>query len=258
MKIQVQAVQINALRSKLAGVKNKSADIAGNVARTKGNLDWQVASRSGIDTRLAELQRRIQRQTDLMGSYTVFLNAVNSQFEAKDGELRNKARGTLYQLGQVRAGMSVIARLQAKVNHKTDVKLTGTMRAASQFGAKPIQTASLLSLGSIFTKVKEFFGKFFSGGKIQTGTFDSGEKSNTQNVSILEPVKDMIKVMTGDITEKSQEELLQMSLKLEKMRENYADNPSLLEKIEERLALVNGSLPVLNEDISGKSRFVLQ
>jgi len=105
-RIKVQQEQISALRSKLITVKNQSSEAYGNVGKAKANLDWQVASRSNIDARLAAVQKRLKKQADLMGKYAGFLNTVNSQFGAKDAELRNKAKFIMYQLAGVTAILS--------------------------------------------------------------------------------------------------------------------------------------------------------
>ena len=279
--ILVQAVQIDSLRSKLSGVKSKSADIAANVAKVKGNLDWQVASSSGIDARLTSLQKRVQAQAEKMTQYAGFLSTVNSQFGAKDGELRNKAKDIIYRLGQVTAAMAALARDQIMSSHKTDEKLVRIAAAGALIGAQPINRSPFAQLKDIINRLiklskilKEFDSINFN--DLSKKELEALRKKFMEDIKEYErngtypPVINdriaeldkqirLVNVLDGKVSDKSWNDLQKLQKELEKMKADYIDDAAAYEKILKRIAEVeqriagidNGTIYTKNAQFDG-------
>jgi len=125
--------QIYNLKSKLSPAKTKCDEACTNVQNVISGLDWQVSSKSGIDEKLAAVQKRLRKQTDLMQSYLGFLGTVGERFEAKDKELRDKSKDIIYQLGQVGAGLSMV-NTNPKVDYESSNQLAEINNVAVLFG----------------------------------------------------------------------------------------------------------------------------
>lgn len=134
--------KISMLHSKLASVQKASDEAVSSISKVKVNLDWQVASRSNIDEKLTAVQKRLRKQSELMNSYVGFLNTVNSKFGETDGNLRNQAKGLIYQLGQMTASFKAFDTAKLKMDYKKGESLAKVTAVSTLFGASMLPTYS--------------------------------------------------------------------------------------------------------------------
>ena len=132
-RIRVSLQDINAMRQRLATIQSTGNNAVGNIGRVRTSLGWQVTSQQNIDSRLSDVQRRLQNQMELMSSYISFLNTVNDNFSATDKSLRNQANEVLYRLNQ----MSHQARLPNPPRGGiSGIKMAGIASIAGLFGGR--------------------------------------------------------------------------------------------------------------------------
>ena len=162
-KIKVNSANISSLHKKLSTVRNSCDDAVTTIGTVRSNLDWQVTSRANIDTALADLQRRIKKQSELMSSYCGFLNTVNNRFEAVDSSLRNEAKGLMYSMGQITANLKVADKVSPMIDYNKSSALSGIATVGALFGAAAIVSTPLSML-------REFFSRFNWGGNDEGNT----------------------------------------------------------------------------------------
>ncbi len=100
-KIKINPLNISALISGIQLERAKLETAADTVARVQSGLDMEIAATGDIESLLASLRSRIQRQTRLLERYEALLRQVNDHFIAADQRISQQAKEVGYLCRQI-------------------------------------------------------------------------------------------------------------------------------------------------------------
>ena len=148
LKIKMDFIKINDLTNKKRRIKSQVDDCQTSITATISKLDWQVASKASIDTRLKKVQKRLQKQSELMDGYINALTVVSDDLAAKDRNVRNLAKELVYMLSQMSfTAVGVIS--NTKVDWEKDEKLNRIAIVNAIFNDKTIATSNSAIIASL-------------------------------------------------------------------------------------------------------------
>ena len=140
-KIKIDPNRITDLSTKTRNIKNKTGECRTAVGTVISRLDWQVSSKSSINTKLNNVRKRLQKQAELADAYIRALETASDTFCSKDRNLKQDARGIIYALNNIFAILSNLKAAQSKIPYKTDDKLKKTFSISALFGLDKNQPA---------------------------------------------------------------------------------------------------------------------
>lgn len=136
-RIKVAPGRLNDLAAKSRNIKNKTNECQAFVGTVRNRLDWEVSSKAGIDTRLNRVQKRLQRQLELMEAYAKVLGTTSDNFRNKDAILKQDAKNIIYKMNSISAVLSSEKTPVAKTGYSTNEKLRKLSILEPLFGKKP-------------------------------------------------------------------------------------------------------------------------
>ena len=152
-KIKIDPNRVNDLSTKERNIKNKTDDCQASVGTVINNLDWKVSSRSSIDTRLNNVKKRLQKQTELTDAYIRALGTVNDTFGNKDRKLKQDAKNLIYQMNSISAALALAGKALTKVSYRTDDKLRKLLGISELFGRQGISGVGIAGVGVVGTGI---------------------------------------------------------------------------------------------------------
>lgn len=146
-KIKIDTNRLNDLSTKTRNIKSKTNECKASVGTVINRLDWEVSSKKSINIRLNKVQKRLQRQTELMDAYFRALGTTSDTFCSKDQKLKQNVKNIIYEMNCISANIAALANLKNKVSYKTDEKLNKLFSINNLFGIS--SPSSLLSLSNL-------------------------------------------------------------------------------------------------------------
>lgn len=144
LRIKIDPNRLNDLSTKTRNIENKTNECKATVGTAINRLDWEVSSKAGINTRLNKVQKRLQRQAELMDAYVKALGTTNDNFRNKDAKLKQDAKSIIYEMNSISANMAAHANIKPKTSYKTDDKLNKLFSINNLFGIS--SSSSMISL----------------------------------------------------------------------------------------------------------------
>ena len=188
-RIKINPSSINELSTKMRGAKSKTNNCQSSVKTVINNLDWKVSSKSSINARLENVQKRLQKQSEIMDGYLNLLNSVKSSFETKDKDINNRAKGIVYTLNNLRFS-AANSRIGSGVNFTTIQKLSRIFDVNAIFGAGVSLIGFIvnISINNILSKLKRLIESLF-GRKKDKDKSDSVKPKEGQESNQTQPSK---------------------------------------------------------------------
>lgn len=106
-KIYLDTDAVYRLKSNMYSKRNSCKDCSSGVYSIQNNLYWKVLNRNRIRTRLNDLRTRINRQSELLYSYSKVLGTVNTNMTDTDNRLRNEAKRLTCKMSRITKVMDV-------------------------------------------------------------------------------------------------------------------------------------------------------
>lgn len=106
-KIYINTDAVYNLKSNMYSKRNSCKNYSSRVYSVQNNLYWKLLNRSRINTRLNNLRNRINRQSELLYSYSQVLGTVNSNMTDTDSRLRSDAKKITCQMNRISSVMNV-------------------------------------------------------------------------------------------------------------------------------------------------------
>lgn len=138
-RIKVDPNRLNDLSTKTRNIENKTNECNASVDTVINRLDWEVSSKASINTRLNKVQKRLQRQAELMDAYVKVLGTTNDNFRNKDAKLKQDAKSIIYEMNSISAVLSSLKTPISKISYSTDEKLRKLSIIETLFGKKTIE-----------------------------------------------------------------------------------------------------------------------
>lgn len=187
-RIKIDPNRLNNLSTKARNIKNKTYECHASVGNVINGLDWQVASKASIDSRLNNVQRRLQRQTELMDAYVRVLGTSSDTFCNNDRKLKQDAKNLIYEMNGISAALTLVGKTSPKISYKTSDKLQKLLNVANLFGRRGIADVGIVGLSSL---TKPLIRNIYTGavvanvGNIKSRWWDKhrGEVNTVYNVS---------------------------------------------------------------------------
>ncbi len=139
-KIKIDTNRLNDLSTKTRNIKNKTNECQASVGTVINRLDWQVSSKASINTRLNKVQKRLQRQTELMDAYIRVLGTTSDNFRSKDAKLKQNAKNIIYEMNNISAVLTSVKTPQSKISYSVDEKLRRLSTIETLFGKKTVDS----------------------------------------------------------------------------------------------------------------------
>ena len=140
-KIKIDFNRLSDLPTKTRNIKNKTNECQASVGTVINRLDWEVSSKKSINSRLNKVQKRLQRQTELMDAYVRVLETTSGNFRIKDAKLKNDAKNIIYEMNNISAVLTTIKTPQSKISYGVDEKLRRLSTIDVLFGKKTADSA---------------------------------------------------------------------------------------------------------------------
>lgn len=144
LRIKIDPNRLNDLSAKTRNIENKTNECKESVGTVINRLDWEVSSKASINTRLNKVQKRLQRQAELMDAYIKVLGTTNDNFRNKDAKLKQDAKSIIYEMNSISANIAALANIKLKTSYKTDDKLNKLFSINNLFGIS--SSSSMISL----------------------------------------------------------------------------------------------------------------
>lgn len=96
--IKVNLYGMDQIRQTVINIKLKMAEEKNKLDRTKITLDWKVQARSGIESRISSLQRRVDCVENKLTTYSRIIDNAANDFENKDRMLSRETKNIVYSL----------------------------------------------------------------------------------------------------------------------------------------------------------------
>ena len=179
-KIKVDISRISDLSRSMKSLEKNTLSCETTVRTVASSLSWNVTSRSSIDSRLNDVQKRLKKQAAQIDSYLRVLNGVTDGFGSKDEELKNKAKGIMYHLNDISsfaalAGVAIFTTILYKVDEVLRRKAT----IDAFFGTATVKEVDFCK--GIIQKIRDWFTKIFGGkNKPEVGNSDGTNTSTPQ------------------------------------------------------------------------------
>lgn len=135
-RIKIDTNRLNDLSTKTRKIKNKTNECQASLGTVINRLDWEVSAKISINTSLNKVQKRLQKQTDLMDAYVKVLETTNDNFRHKDAMLKQDAKALIYEMNNISAVLSEMKIPQTKISCNIDEKLRKLSTIEYLFGKK--------------------------------------------------------------------------------------------------------------------------
>lgn len=106
-KIYINTDAVQNLKSNMYSKKNVCQSYSGRIYSVQNNLYWKVLNKRNIRTRLNNLRKRINRQSELLYSYSRVLGTLNNDMSDTDDRLRKDAKRITCRMNHITQVMSV-------------------------------------------------------------------------------------------------------------------------------------------------------
>ena len=140
LRIKIDPNRLNDLSAKTRNIENKTNECKESVGTVINRLDWEVSSKASINTRLNKVQKRLQRQSELMDAYEKVLGTTNDNFRNKATKLMQDAKSIIYKMNSISAVLSSLKTPISKISYSTDEKLRKLSIIETLFGKETIES----------------------------------------------------------------------------------------------------------------------
>ena len=100
-RIKADPTQIHGLSQKMSGINIRMQDLKTQLQSSASNLDWQVASKQGIEARLSSLIKKLNQQSDKLDKHGKFLQTVCDRMATADNSISAKCKELQYMVDKV-------------------------------------------------------------------------------------------------------------------------------------------------------------